>query len=150
VHAQVCNSWKLIRLQCTERSAVQVSKQEVLYAWHSSCRNKKKEKTMSWSISTDLKNEPNDMFTDNKLQRLREIDRTNIGNQDSPTERDHQIDAAINAAALLIVQGGFVENAAEIAVSLSGHANPEHKAAAGYARDTITVSISVKSYRPEE
>ncbi len=102
---------------------------------------------MSWSISTELKNEKTDMFTDNKLKRLKSIDRSNIGNQHCVQERDEQIDAAMQAVASLLIAGGFIENSDEISISMSGHANKNHNKDDSWSNEFVNINIGVKSYR---
>jgi len=53
-------------------------------------------------------------------------------------EAKQQIDTAV-AAAKVLVESGAV--GAHVGVSLSGHANPEHKPKQGWANDTIAVSV---------
>lgn len=101
---------------------------------------------MSWSISTVLAGENADVLSANAIDELSGIDRTNIGNADCAKERDEQIEAAIRAVSQLLVEGGF-NNAEEISVSMSGHANPEHSTRSGWSNESITVTLAVKSYR---
>lgn len=104
---------------------------------------------MSWAISKVLNNESNevtDMFIQSGVDALRAIDRTHIGNQQCEKERDEQIDAAIKAVGTLLAQGGFA-NAAGLSVTLSGHANPEHKSQPGWANEAINISLSITRYQ---
>lgn len=102
---------------------------------------------MSWSISTELKNEPDDMFTDNKLQRLKALDRSNIGNQHCEKERDEQIDAAMQAVASLLIAGGFIQNADVLSISMSGHANKDHNKDDSWSNEFVNINVSVKGYK---
>lgn len=101
---------------------------------------------MSWSISTTLKREGNAVDLANEVNKLRGLDRSMIGNTNCVKERDEQIEAAITSAFQLFACPIF-DNAAEITVSLSGHANPEHKMADGWANESITVSVWASKYR---
>jgi len=98
---------------------------------------------MSWSLNTALKH-PN--AGTEVLDQLQEIDRSNIGNAHSIKERDEQIDAAFDVVSQLVAGPAFV-NADEISISLSGHANPEHKHADGWPNDSVSISVTIKSYR---
>lgn len=101
---------------------------------------------MSWSISTVLEGEDADVLSTNAIDELSAIDRTNIGNSDCIKERDEQIEAAIYVTSQLLAAGGF-NNAKEVSVSISGHANPEHNTRSGWSNESITVTVAVKSYR---
>lgn len=101
---------------------------------------------MSWSISKTLDYEHSDIGRQRVCAELDAMDRASVGNQHCILERDEQIDAAIQATSQLLAVGGF-SNAAEISVSLSGHANPDHKAEAGWSNDAVTISVSIKRYR---
>lgn len=101
---------------------------------------------MSWSIYKVLEGENADVFSTNAIDELEAVDRTNIGNQNCVKERDEQIEAAIRAVSQLLLEGGFA-NAKEINVSISGHANPEHKTASGWSNEAINISLSIKSYQ---
>lgn len=103
---------------------------------------------MSWSMSTVLKHEHTDVGLQKNLDALNAIDRTNVGNQHCVKERDEQIDTAIHAVHQIIVEGGF-SNAAEITVSMSGHANPNHETANGWSNESINISVYVKSYKTD-
>jgi hypothetical protein len=110
-----------------------------------------KGENMSWSISgelKELKSGDTDELLLKAIDTLTAVDRTNIGNSHCEKERDEQIDAAIRAASQLIVEGGF-GNAEEITVSLSGHANKEHKRDSSWSNEFISVQVYLKGYRPE-
>lgn len=51
---------------------------------------------------------------------------------------------AAQAAAIALVESGAITNPANqgVYVALNGHSNPGHTATAGYAPDSITVSVS--------
>jgi hypothetical protein len=101
---------------------------------------------MSWALSATLNH------TDGltlEIDQLKSIDRTNIGNSQCVEERDEQIELAIDAVSHLLDDAAFA-NAAEIGVTLSGHANPEHKTASGWANEAINISVFVKSYREDK
>lgn len=67
-----------------------------------------------------------------------------LGNDDVPTERQEQVDAA-RAAALYIARSAAVGDGA-FNVSINGHANPEHKPRDGWSNDYVNVTINqVKS-----
>ncbi len=101
---------------------------------------------MSWSMSTTLKREGNTADLANEVNKLRALDRSMIGNSNCVKERDEQIEAAITSAFQLFACPIF-DNAAEITVSLSGHANPDHQKASGWADETINVQVWVSKYR---
>jgi hypothetical protein len=103
---------------------------------------------MSWSISTTLERKDTAIDAAKEVDKLRALDRSSAGNQQCESERDEQIEAAIAAAFQLFAHPVFA-NAAEIGVSLSGHANPEHKTQSGWSNESINVSVFVKSYRAE-
>jgi len=50
---------------------------------------------------------------------------------------------------MTLFEGGFT-NAAEISVSMAGHANEEHKKDASWSNEFINISVSIKRYREEE
>jgi len=101
---------------------------------------------MSWSITTTLERKDTAVDYAKDVDKLMELDRTNIGNSQCEKERDEQIEAAIHAAFQLFAHPIF-SNAAEIGVNLSGHANPEHKAESGWSNDSISINVFVKSYK---
>lgn len=102
---------------------------------------------MSWSLSTTIKAAEVPVSKTGMVpEELVNIDRSNIGNNQALKERDEQIDAAIDAALRILVQGGF-DNAEEIAITMSGHANPEHKPVEGWSNETINVSVTIRKYR---
>ncbi len=103
---------------------------------------------MSWSINTTLKNDPHDVFIDNRLQQLLVIDRSNVGNSHCVPERDQQIIAAMDAVVRVIIDGGFIDNADEISVSLSGHANKDHAEDSSWSNEFVSITINTKKYRP--
>jgi hypothetical protein len=68
------------------------------------------------------------------------------GQTDLPDEVSAQNERA-EGVALLLIDSPVFANAAELSVTLSGHANPEHKAQPGSYGDTITVSVHISKYR---
>jgi hypothetical protein len=103
---------------------------------------------MSWSIGATLNNDGAELLAQNALNALNEMDRTNIGNQDCVEERDQQIDAGIRAISQLLDEAIF-EHAEEISIFMTGHANKDHKKASGWSNDSISISITVQSYKAE-
>lgn len=53
-----------------------------------------------------------------------------------------QVRGAVNTALTIIDTGVLGSLSNEYAVSLSGHANPDHKPAAGWANDSLSINIS--------
>jgi hypothetical protein len=94
---------------------------------------------MSWSASTSFKWVKNGLVPD-------ELSAMVASGQDyAKKERDEQLEAAKGAALRCLVEGGF-DNAEEVAVNLSGHANEGHNEIKG-AAESINISVYVKKYR---
>lgn len=53
---------------------------------------------------------------------------------------DEQFEAALNAARVLLLRE--VTGAGTVHVTLAGHANPGHKPRAGWANDSVTVTVT--------
>lgn len=100
---------------------------------------------MSWSIGATLYKDDVDNANTIAFQKLHAIDRSQIGNQQCTKERDEQIDTAIAAVAKLLSEGGF-SNAAEVSVSISGHANKEHQKEQEWANDYISIQLHINRY----
>lgn len=69
------------------------------------------------------------------------------GQTDVPEEMARQVAAAKEAARQMLASHVY-DNAEEVSVVLSGHANPNHLAATNWANDTISVSVTITKYRP--
>lgn len=97
---------------------------------------------MSWSISkTFEKDEYPDLAG---LISDEEYDKS--GNTQAPGERNRQINSALQALEAILDYGAF-DNAKELVVSMSGHANEGHQKSEGYANDFISINLSIKSYK---
>lgn len=103
---------------------------------------------MSWSISKTLNHEQTDVGLQKDLDVLNEVDRANVGNQQCEKERDEQINAAIRATFQMLVDAGF-DNAKEISVSMSGHANKNHGKDDSWSNEFISINVFVKTYKEE-
>ena len=101
---------------------------------------------MSWSLSGILGNPEGFADVNNNLQQLSAIDRTNAGNNQCLQERDEQIDTANKITSVLLATEVF-QNAEEISISMSGHANPEHKKSDQYGNENISINVSVRKYQ---
>lgn len=66
---------------------------------------------------------------------------TPSGQDDLPAERGEQVDAAKEAAKAILAATGRDNDI--IAISLYGHANPEHGPREGWSNEQITVSVGV-------
>lgn len=94
---------------------------------------------MSWSISYPSRE---DFVADR---------RSDPNMRSNTTEVDAQIRAARAAAAAVIDSGTVGQDAnvpqgrKDFAISISGHANPGHEPAQGWANDCINISISQKT-----
>lgn len=98
---------------------------------------------MSWSASTSFKL---DVPVSKSGLFPEELNNLVASGQDyAAKERDEQLEAAKGAALRLLVEGGF-DNAEEIGVTLSGHANEDHADVKG-ANESISVNVFVKKYR---
>ena len=95
---------------------------------------------MSWSISAYLKPEKGQYL---KIEDIKAL--VPVGNEQCPEERDEQVMAAKHAVYNIVNNAGF-ENAEEITVTMSGHANKDHKKDPAWANEFISISISIKSY----
>lgn len=89
---------------------------------------------MSWSISASAKfaelDDALDAAFEEHAKRALVADETR-----------HQFEVA-RSCALRIAANGAVGNVTKnLIVTLSGHANPDHEPASGYANDQITVSV---------
>jgi len=102
---------------------------------------------MSWSLQVNLVHE----HTGIGLQKV--LDELNAaipsGNEQCVKERDDQVRAATDAVFRMIVDGGALDNAEEISVSMAGHANEGHKKDASWADEYIQISLYVKKYRTD-
>lgn len=56
-------------------------------------------------------------------------------------ETRHQFEVARNCALNIAWYGAVGDATKNLIVTLSGHANPDHEPASGYANDQITVSV---------
>lgn len=83
---------------------------------------------MSWSASA-------------KVSRHESLHIDVSGNEQALKERDEQVNAAKDATIGLIQSDVFLGGQV-FSVALSGHANPGHKPVAGYANDTVTVTVT--------
>lgn len=108
---------------------------------------------MSWSISTVLQHEPTPMGLQKDLDALNAIPAPG-GNDQAPLERDGQISAAKAAVFHMLADSmdwekhtRVFDNAEELSVSMSGHANKGHKKDEAWADEYISVSLYVKKYR---
>jgi hypothetical protein len=102
---------------------------------------------MSWSVSTTVeKFEKTDVGLQIALEAIADAGRSVQANMEVKEETSQQVDAAVRAAHAMIVEGGF-DNAETISISLSGHANPEHKMRPEWANDYISVQIYISKYR---
>lgn len=109
---------------------------------------------MSWSISTVLQHEPTPIGLQKDLDALRALPAPG-GNDQAPQERDEQISAAKRAVFSILTDNGgkwdnkgrAFDNAEEISVSMSGHANKNHQKDDSWADEFISVSLYVKKYR---
>jgi exo-beta-1,3-glucanase (GH17 family) len=63
-------------------------------------------------------------------------------NQPLSDEAVEQIEAAADAAQMLVEVNGWPSEATHYNVTLSGHANPGHAPAQGYANDYVQVSVT--------
>ena len=60
----------------------------------------------------------------------------------APEQRE-QVQAAKEAALALVKSATIVNDGSEdVTIAISGHANPDHRPATGYANDTVTVAVS--------
>lgn len=98
---------------------------------------------MSWSASLTLKHEASPMGLQNDLEAINALVPT--GQSYAQKECEEQCNAAKRAAFAIIVEGGF-ENAEEISVSLSGHANENH-ANNKSTNESVNVSVYIKKYK---
>lgn len=85
---------------------------------------------MSWTAYTVAK--PDDLE-----KHVAEIDPPG----ESFPEREDQV-AAAKKAVLALVKSGAVGDGEAFQVTLSGHANTDHKPAQGWANDVVTVSVA--------
>lgn len=102
---------------------------------------------MSWSISTTLKHEHTDRGIQKDLDALNELRSTVVGNEQAIKERDVQIGATIDAVLRCLSDGSTFDNAGEVSVSMSGHANPGNFAPEGMSKDYISISVYARSYK---
>lgn len=102
---------------------------------------------MSWSVSTTFPIEPGEAGKESALDAINALQPT--GQDYAHGEKAEQCAAAKRAAFAILVEGGF-ENAEEIGVSLSGHANEGHASSGGMANDSITVNVYIKKYRESQ
>lgn len=100
---------------------------------------------MSWSISTEVKRESPDI-AQKFLDTFNTVDRSHIGNEHCKEERDEQIHSAVKAVIQLLVEAGF-DNADVISVSMSGHANKDHKKDSSWSNEFINLNVAIKSYK---
>jgi hypothetical protein len=100
---------------------------------------------MSWSISTTLNHERTGIGLQRSLDALNAL--VASGNDQAPKERDEQVATATGAVFKMLADGGPFDNAEEISVSLSGHANEGHKKDPAVAYEYIQISLYVKKYR---
>lgn len=91
---------------------------------------------MSWSGSAKL--DPTSTFAVDDIKCT--------GQTDVPTEMAREVSEA-KAAAVAMLQSHTFDNAEEVLVQLSGHANPKHAARDGSSGDSITVSIAITKYK---
>jgi hypothetical protein len=103
---------------------------------------------MSWSLSGKLIRPEGFADVSQNMHDLLAFDRSNAGNTQCIKERDEQIDTAQKLASVFLATEAFA-NAEEISVSMSGHANPEHKKSTEYANENINISVSVYKYKGE-
>lgn len=89
---------------------------------------------MSWCIGYNSKKD----FED-------EVRASHSTATDSPHYSQDQVDAARKAVKLLLESSTVgLYNEYDFNISLSGHANPAHRPASGWANDCITISVSQK------
>lgn len=101
---------------------------------------------MSWSISTTLFHE----HTEEGIKRDREVlDSVLLSdmNQQAEVERDAQVQMAKDAVIGILSNSSTFDNAEEISVSMSGHANVGNLTSKEYANDYVQISLSVRKYR---
>jgi hypothetical protein len=101
---------------------------------------------MSWSIGKTITNEEGFADVGHNLEELENIERPTPG-EDVMTEQGEQIDTAVKIASILLATEVF-QNAAEVYVSLSGHATPEHKSN-NSTNESVGIRIDVKRYRKD-
>src|SRR5258706_10338668 len=100
---------------------------------------------MSWSVSTVIKHKHTDIGLQESLDVLNAL--VVSGNDQAAKERDEQLQAATEAFFRILANGGTLDNAEEISVSFSGHANVDHKKVPEWADEYISISCYVKKYR---
>jgi hypothetical protein len=104
---------------------------------------------MSWSISTTVDDasqvavECSAKF-EKSVDALRD-DGGKVADWYNEAEVREQFERAVDAARKL----GEVVGPGPISVTLSGHANPEHRPTDGYANDCVTVSVVSLAEKPE-
>jgi hypothetical protein len=103
---------------------------------------------MSWSIEKTITNEEGFADVGKNLEELETIERPSPSADLVNGEQDDQIDTAIKIGSILLATEVF-QNAAEVKVSLSGHANPEHKEKSGWSNESVGIRIDVKRYRKD-
>jgi hypothetical protein len=67
-----------------------------------------------------------------------------FGDDDKPHMAD-QIELARNVASQVIESGVVGDDTKDFTINLSGHGNPDHAPASGWANDTVTISVTQKS-----
>jgi hypothetical protein len=94
---------------------------------------------VSWSTQTPQATKKNDLGAADSYNEVQ-------GGTNAPTETEQQVNAAMQAAAILAQAIGVGDD--EVVVNLNGHSNPGHGPAAGWADEQITVSVRVQRNRP--
>lgn len=95
---------------------------------------------MSWSVYQVI---PNDAQSAAGVREV--IQAMNVAYEVSPESLEQL--AVAKEAAIAIVESGVVKGWPFVYVSLSGHANPEHKFQPGWSEDSVSVTVGGRSVK---